>query len=56
MSDPFIDSMNIMNRNWWTLFNEIEKSIVKGDAGKAVFICQEAKTSLKKLIKENSPS
>lgn len=56
MNEPieqFTNALNTMTRQWWNLFNEIEKAIDRGEVAHARFICSKAKESLKIVLKEN---
>jgi hypothetical protein len=56
MSDDILNALNTMNRHFWTLFNEMEKAIDRGDLEGAKMVCKQAKANLKELLKENSQS
>lgn len=54
MSNPeedIQDNINKLNRNWWSVFNEVQKCIARGDLLGAEELCEESKKVLKDALK-----
>ncbi len=50
--DQMRDLINTMTRHWWAVFNELDRTLERGDVQMARKVCQECKAMLHQELKE----